>query len=91
MFEDLRQFGFALARSGGKATAETPVVRIDVQLLAGLRVLHNHQPDVRNLDFARVPQAHGQHFMALIEQGQRALPARFADEIRDDKDQERGA
>ena len=46
-----------------------------------------HRADIRQLDLARVPQADGEHFVALVEQAQRALPARRADEIRDDEDQ----
>ena len=37
--------------------------------------------------FARIPQADGQDFVPPVEQVQRPLPARRADEIRDDEDQ----
>ena len=60
---------------------------IDIQLLAGLGIFHDNRADIRQLHLARVPQAHRQHFVALVEQAQRPLPAGRADEIGDDKHQ----
>ena len=49
--------------------------------------MHDDQTNIRQIDFARVPQADGQDFMTLVEQAQRTFPARFADKIGHDKHQ----
>src|SRR5262245_1264869 len=43
--------------------AELPVVRVDVELLARLRVLHDDRADVGQVHFARVPEADGEDFV----------------------------
>ena len=75
--------------SGGLAEppAEALVVRVDVELLAGLGVLHDQRADVGQLDLAPVEQADRQDLVALGEQVQRPLPARGADEVRDHEHQ----
>ena len=54
---------------------------------------HYHMDDerseanVRQFGLARIPEAHGQHFMALVQQTQRTLPARRTDKIGEDEHQ----
>ena len=62
-------------------------MRVHVELLARLGVLHDERADVRQLGLARIEQPHGQNLVAPVEQIQRSLPAGRADEVRDDKDQ----
>ena len=70
-----------------EAASESGVVRVDVELLAGLGVLHDQRADVGQLDLARVEQANGDDFVPPVEQAQRPVPARGADEVRDDEDE----
>ena len=84
---DWLRAGLALLGGLLEALAELLVVRVHVQLLAGLGIFHDDRADVGQLDLARVPQADGQHLVAPVEQAQRPLPARRADEIGDDEDQ----
>ena len=71
-----RRVASRCSAAAAEALAEAAVVGVDVQLLAGLGVLHDHRADVGQLDLARVPQAHRQHLVALVEQVQRASPSR---------------
>ena len=59
-----------------EAAAESGVVGVDVELLAGLGVLHDQRADVGQLDLARVEQPDGDDLVAPVEQAQRPLPAR---------------
>ncbi len=61
------------------------VVGVDVELLAGLGVLHQQGADVGQLDLAPIEQPHGEDFVALGQQAERPLPARRADEIGEDE------
>src|SRR5919202_3969402 len=83
--EGLVQCSFAPPRRLLEAPAELAVVRVHVELLAGLRVLHDDRADVRQFRLARVPQADGEDFVPPVQQGQRPLPPRRADEVGDDE------
>ena len=85
--ERVAQGRLAPVRGLSEPPPEALVVRVDVELLAGLGVLHEQRPDVRQLDLAPVEQADGKHLVALGEQVQRPLPARRADEVRDHEDE----
>src|SRR5439155_17068860 len=67
--------------------AETRVMRIDVQRLAGLRVGHDHEPDVRQLALARIGEADRERLVSPREEAERLLPARHREEVGDDEDQ----
>ena len=62
-------------------------MRVDVELLAGLGVLHEKRADIGQLDFPPVEQPDGHHLVALGQQVQRALPSGSADEVGDHEDQ----
>ena len=66
-----------LALAGGllEAAPEARVVGVDVELLAGLGVLHDQRPDVGQLDLARVRQADGEDLVAPVEQAAAAAPS----------------
>ncbi len=68
--------GLAPLRSLAEAAAEALVMGVDVELLAGLGVLHDQRPDIGQLHLAPVEQADRQHLVSLGQQVQRALPAR---------------
>ena len=72
---------------GGEAPAEAAVVAVDEQLLAGLGILHDEEPEVRQLHLHRIVEAHRDHVMALGEVGERLRPPRRADEIGNDEHQ----
>ena len=63
---------------------EPRVAGVDVELLAGLRVVHQDRPDVRQVDLAGVDETDREELVAAVEQLQRALPAGDADEVRDE-------
>ena len=81
------QLGLAPVGRLLEPTPEPLVVRVDVELLAGLGILHEHRPDVGQLDLARVVQADRDHLVPLGQQLERPLPAGRADEVRDDEDE----
>ena len=60
-------------------------MRVDEHLLAGLGVLEHEQPQVGQLRFQRILQPHRDDFVPLGELAERPLPARRADEVRDDE------
>jgi hypothetical protein len=62
-------------------------VGVDVELLAGLGILHDQRADIGKLDLAPVEQPDGQDLVPLRELVERPLPAGRADEIRDDEDE----
>ena len=66
-----------LALLGGlvEAAPERLVVGVDVELLAGLGVLHEQRADVGQLDLAPVEQADGQDLVALGQQAAAAAPS----------------
>ena len=66
-----------------EAAPEALVVRVDVELLAGLGVLHDQRADVGQLHLAPVEEADREHLVSLGEQVERPLPARGADEVGD--------
>ena len=70
-----------------EASPERRVVRVDVELLAGLGVLHDQRPDVRQLHLAPVEQPDGEDLVPLGEQVERPLPAGRADEVGDHEHQ----
>ena len=63
------------SRGLSEAPPEALVVRVDVELLAGLGVLHDQRPDVGQLHLAPVEEPDGEHLVALGEQVERPLPA----------------
>ena len=67
--ERVGQRRFAPLRRLPEPSPEALVVRVDVQLLAGLGVLDDDRADVRQLDLARVEQPDGQHLVALRRAG----------------------
>ena len=73
-----RAADFCLATPGRlrEAAPEAGVVGVDVELLAGLGVLHDQRAHVRQLDLARVEQPDGHDFVPPVEQAERPLPAR---------------
>ncbi len=76
---------FALLRRRRETLAKAAIVRVDEQLFAGFRVLHDQQAQVRHLHLERVVEAHGDDFVALREVREHPAPARGADEIRYDE------
>ena len=60
---------------------------IDVQCLAGLRVGHDHEPDVRQLALAGIGEADRERLVSSREEAERLLPARHRKEVRDDEDE----
>ena len=60
---------------------------VDVELLAGLRVVHHDRPDVRQVDLAGVDEPDREKLVAALEELERALPARHADEVGDEDDE----
>ena len=58
-----------------EATPERLVVRVDVELLAGLGVLHDQRPDVRQVHLAPVEEADGEDLVALGQQVRAAAPS----------------
>ena len=76
---------------GGEAGAEIPVMGVDEQLLAILRVLEGEKPQVGKPHLQGIGEAHRDHVMAAGKLAQRLLPARRADEIGNDEDQRTAA
>ena len=60
-------------------------MRVDGQLLAGLGVLHDDQPEVGQVDLHRVVQPHRDHFVPPRQLREPPAPAGRADEIRHDE------
>ena len=73
-----RQIVLAPAGALGEPLPEPPVVGVDVELLARLRVLQNQGPDVGKLHLPRVVEPDGQHLVPLGQhaRGARPSPAR---------------
>ena len=69
------QLGLALRGGRGEALAEAAVVRVDEDLLAGLRILDHQQAEVGQLRLQRIVQAHRDHLVALRELRERAAPS----------------
>jgi len=80
---------FRLAPAGRllEAAPEARVVGVDIELLAGLGVLHDQRADIGQLNLARVGKADGDDLVTSIQQTQRSFPTGNADEVRDDEDQ----
>ncbi len=81
----------ALAGDAGEAPAEAPVMGVDQELLAGLRIAHDDEAEIGQIRFERIGQAHRQYLMAARQMGQRLLPAGPADEIGKQEDQRAAA
>ena len=60
---------------------EKGIAGVGEQLLAGLRVLDQHQPDVRQVEFDRIHDADRDHLVPLAQCGQRRSPVDVADEV----------
>src|SRR5512140_1087961 len=58
--EGLMQLLLAILRSLLETLAETRIMRVDVELLAGLGILHDDRADVGQLRLGRVGEPHGQ-------------------------------
>jgi hypothetical protein len=84
--EPLAELVLAPLRGRLEAGTEALVVRVDDDLLAGLRVAHGEQADVGQVHLQRVEEPHGRHLVAAGELAEQALPARRADEVRDDEE-----
>ncbi len=78
-----------LARVAGRLEPppELRVVRVDVELLAGLGVVHEHRPDVGQLALPPVVQPDRDDLVLPRQPLERPLPARGADEVRDHEHQ----
>ncbi len=72
-------------RELGEALAEALVVGVDEDLLAGLGVLDDEQPEVGQLHLQRIVEAHRDHLVARREMGERLAPAGTADEVGNDE------
>ena len=72
---------------GVETAPELGVAGVGDDLLAGLGVLDDDQPDLRQLALERVDHADGDDLVALREPGQRALPPGVGDEVGDDEHQ----
>src|SRR5438046_720369 len=70
-----------------ESLAETRVVGIDVQRLAGLRVGHDHEADVRQLALAGIGEPDRQRLVSPREEAQRLLPTRHREEVGHDEDE----
>ena len=67
--------------------AEPPVAGVDVELLAGLRVLHDDRADIGQVGLPRVDEADRQDLVPSMEQVEGPFPTGCADEVGDDDDQ----
>ena len=61
---------------GVQAAPEQRVAGVDEQLLAGLGVLDEDQPEVGQVELERVDDPDGDHLVPVGQPGQRPLPAR---------------
>ena len=62
-------------------------MRVDEQLLAGLRILDDQKAQVRQLHFQRIVEADGDDIMAARKLCERLCPTGRADEIGDDENE----
>src|SRR5215472_69824 len=58
------QLSLAPLRRAGEAPAEAAIVRVHEQLLSGLRILHDEQPQIGQLHFERVVETHRDDLVA---------------------------
>ena len=65
----------AAAAASAKRCAKAAVVGVDEQLLAGLGVLHQQQPEVGQLHLDRVVEPHRDDLVPLREMGERLAPS----------------
>src|SRR5262252_771369 len=65
----------------GEAPSEAAIVCIHEQLLSGFSILHDEQPQIGQLHFERIVEAHRDDLVPEPETGERLRPARCADEV----------
>lgn len=86
-FESLVQGSLTPLHGLVEAGPEAFIMGIHVQLLARLGIFNDDGADIGQLELARVGDVDGEHFVALVKQGQGALPSRRTDKIRNNEDQ----
>src|SRR5207247_563508 len=81
------ELGFPLFRRRDKALSKAAIMRVDEQLLAGLRILDDQKAQVRQLHFQWIVEADGDDIMAARKLCEGLRPTGRADEIGDDEDE----
>src|SRR5436305_1199826 len=79
--------GLALGGGPLEPLPEPAVARVDLQLLAGLRVGDHHEPHVGQDPLPGVGEPDGEQLVPPVEQVELRLPAGLADEVGHDHDQ----
>src|SRR5690606_18115193 len=85
--EGRTQFRFAPVRTPRQAFPKTPVVGIDEYLLAGLGVLHHDESEDREFLLEGAEERERQGLLVVREMAERLVPARRADEVRDQENE----